>query len=146
MLPSSHKCRDKVSGVSHFHGSTESVVIKKVSRYSGAVHRSFTSRREAEDWLSRRSSTFCERILRNAEGSIALQPSSVTKSRKRMETVEHPQNTPNSNHPQGGRCDVTPPALQSDIRLSPEQKSVLNQVRQGRSVFFTGSAGQLPCA
>jgi hypothetical protein len=30
----------------------------------------------------------------------------------------------------------------SEISLSPEQTLVLNRVKDGRSVFFTGSAGQ----
>jgi hypothetical protein len=44
--------------------------------------------------------------------------------------------------------DYISPSLvpSSEILLSPEQNSVLNRVKDGRSVFFTGSAGQFHSA
>ncbi|PSS37108.1 hypothetical protein PHLCEN_2v981 [Hermanssonia centrifuga] len=48
--------------------------------------------------------------------------------------------------PAAGPMDVDPPPIpippyEEDISLSPEQQQVLNTVKEGKSVFFTGSAG-----
>jgi len=91
--------------------------------------------------------TFFEYILEIAEDSITLQPNRRTQTGQgleSLETVKNPPNIPHSNQSDdssAGNCNSITLPHKSDISLSPEQNSVLNRVREGRSVFFTGSAG-----
>ena len=59
-----------------------------------------------------------------------------------------PTQPPPSTAVEENRMNVDAPALPElapapDIQLSPEQQHVLDMVKQGKSVFFTGSAGAL---
>ena len=63
-----------------------------------------------------------------------------------VESVTYSTDTSTSNQPKDGfveNDDFIPLVPPSEISLSPEQNLVLNRVKEGRSVFFTGSAGQL---
>jgi len=60
--------------------------------------------------------------------SVALSKKALTPNQSRDGFVEND--------------DFIPLVPSSEISLSPEQNLVLNRVRDGSSVFFTGSAGQ----
>lgn len=74
-------------------------------------------------------------------GSDAPSPS----SRKGSTTPSAPNSAsshPQSVKPESSTPDAQPgPSAQEIIKLSPEQQQVLNMVKTGNSVFFTGSAG-----
>jgi hypothetical protein len=124
-----------------------------VSRYPGAIHKSFVSRKQAEDWLgvhlqgnSKTSWRFRE-ILCNLEGQPS--PSTGRSTAPSKKVSAHNTSTTKaspSSHPSHVRDPVVTTSLNvrpppSEIVLSPEQKIVLERVIQKRNVFFTGSAG-----
>lgn len=105
-----------------------------VSRWPGAMFKSFLSRKAAEEWAAMpagqplpsvdtvdegRASPSTPADFDSTELSISFSPPSA---------VDHPQTLP------------SPPPSQGII-LSPEQKKVLAKVERGENVFFTGSAG-----
>lgn len=82
-----------------------------------------------------------ESVTLHSHGVILDEPKS-----KDVESVTYSTNTSTSNQPKDGfveNDDFIPLVTPSEISLSPEQNLVLNRVKEGRSVFFTGSAGQL---
>ncbi|KAF9023412.1 hypothetical protein BDZ89DRAFT_166822 [Hymenopellis radicata] len=91
---------------------------KNVKRYPGAKHKSFPTRREAQEWLD----------VQALRGSIP----------RRGPPPSAPKRTP----PTGG-AKTEPPSTKdsTEIILSPEQQDVLRRVSSGQNVFFTGSAG-----
>ena len=121
-----------------------------MSRFSGAVHRSFKSEKEAADWLARRSPIRSWHItafkLKGMADSIPLNPIPDNQKEKDVDCLAHSADTSTPNQPKENIAendDFTPLVPPSEVSLSPEQNSVLNLVKAGRSVFFTGSAGQL---
>ncbi|KAI9059698.1 hypothetical protein FKP32DRAFT_1579535 [Trametes sanguinea] len=100
---------------------------EEVSRYSGAIHKSFRSLAEARAWLLGIADAAKER----PSTSVHVDPGAQS-----------------SQFDIGIPMDVEAPAPADNespeeerIQLSPEQQAALNMVKQGRNVFFTGSAG-----
>ncbi|KAI0336181.1 hypothetical protein GY45DRAFT_587773 [Cubamyces sp. BRFM 1775] len=153
-----------------------------VSRYSGAMHKSFRSLAEARAWLL----GVADAAVADAAppysypGASSSQASSSQEepptqycttqeavSVKDEETEDVPmvpsQHTIEIDGPAAPSTQPIPPtaaaaddtgmnvdvpaapelAPPQEIRLSPEQQHVLDMVKQGKSVFFTGSAGEL---
>ncbi|EFI28655.1 DNA repair and recombination protein pif1 [Coprinopsis cinerea okayama7 len=94
----------------------------KVSRYPGAVHKSFKTRKEAENWLGDHSSKELKKEFFQPHGS-AYRTKEKSPSQKLLPEAK-PQLQPSA-----------------AIVLSPEQTQVLDRVKAGQNVFFTGSAG-----
>ncbi|KAI8995452.1 hypothetical protein BD414DRAFT_513230 [Trametes punicea] len=96
---------------------------EEVSRYSGAIHKSFRTLPEARAWLLG---------VADAAVSDATPPYSFQQAPPEVENdasmqIDHPPES------------AIPPA--EEIKLSPEQQQVMDMVKRGESVFFTGSAG-----
>ncbi|KAI0085673.1 P-loop containing nucleoside triphosphate hydrolase protein [Irpex rosettiformis] len=112
-----------------------------VSRFSGAVFKSFLSRSQAEEWLH--AGMDIDAPLANDMLPTAPHPrNSVPR-----ETIKASLTSPSglSTPPGDLEMDVSvepsePPPVPT-IKLSPEQEHVLKLVKSGTSVFFTGSAG-----
>ncbi|KAJ7293180.1 PIF1-like helicase-domain-containing protein [Mycena rebaudengoi] len=100
-----------------------------VSRYPGAIHKSFNSLEQAETWLA------------SALSIQALQPSGLA------ETSRAPEAHIGDSGARRFQVSTTPvqsvnaEAITSKICLSSEQTAVLQRVKQGQSTFFSGSAG-----
>ncbi|KIL71842.1 hypothetical protein M378DRAFT_155465 [Amanita muscaria Koide BX008] len=92
---------------------------EKVSRFPHAEFKSFISQELAEEWLRARS------ILSDVESANA--------SREPFKDPEPPHPEPAS--------DATTCSPPQDVKLSQRQERVLEHVKAGNSVFFTGSAG-----
>ncbi|KAF8349807.1 PIF1-like helicase-domain-containing protein [Amanita rubescens] len=90
----------------------------KVSRFPGSVFKSFSSRQEAEQWLTTRAPH--SDPAPEPQNQSLLDPPCVL-----------PDPEPSS----------TGPPPKAEIALSRDQQRILDHVKQGRSVFFTGSAG-----
>ena len=123
----------------------------KVSRFPGAVHKSFDSHKEAADWLARRSPIRYWHItaLKSMADSVSLNSRRVIpdllKSNQKSKEVDYmTYSGPNKPKDDFAENDeFIPLAPPSEVSLSQEQNMVLNLVKDGRSVFFTGSAGRL---
>ncbi|EGO02745.1 hypothetical protein SERLA73DRAFT_47226 [Serpula lacrymans var. lacrymans S7.3] len=99
--------------------------IIKVSRFPGAVHKSFTSRAEAEAWLHAAKSPEYSSAHASISGPSVLAASHDYSQKDSVETTFIPLDGP----------------LLPQMPLSDEQSRVLDLVKRGRSIFFTGSAG-----
>ncbi|KAJ7462773.1 PIF1-like helicase-domain-containing protein [Mycena galericulata] len=107
---------------------------ENVSRFPGAVHKSFTSIGQAEAWLA---------------SSLSLQSSTQSQSAPRSTDFFRSQKPYSrsgisSRHispPAAARTSPQTEARTSTIILSDEQNTVLERIRQGKSTFFSGSAG-----
>ncbi|KAI0733983.1 PIF1-like helicase-domain-containing protein, partial [Fomitopsis betulina] len=87
-----------------------------VSRHPGAVHKSFKSLSQAQEWLKDCNTTDRTSTLPARDVLPDATSDAVADALKNM-------------------------TLTPDIVLSPEQQAVLDMVKAGRNVFFTGSAG-----
>lgn len=70
-----------------------------------------------------------------------------------MKDVALDDTTPPRDDPvQPSSSDAAPPVsefdvysdIETDVQLSPEQQDILNTIKGGRNIYFTGPAGQLP--
>ncbi|KAH7929346.1 hypothetical protein BV22DRAFT_131733 [Leucogyrophana mollusca] len=112
-----------------------------VSRWPSAVHKSFTSRSAAEDWI--RSPTHSV-----TPSSSASMPPSDTSERvvlpgsSKLIPLQAKTSKPSFQEEDYIPLDVdAPEPLQTGVDLSNEQRMVLEMVQRGENVFFTGSAG-----
>lgn len=106
----------------------------QVSRYPGAVHKSFTSLSQAEEWLAqfppapgRLHSTYLPHV------SCLVASEWIAQKKNLAEAVPTMQDSSKK---------VTN-AEASPLALSSEQNKVLQLVKTHKNVFFTGSAGAL---
>lgn len=111
-----------------------------VSRWPNAIHKSFRSRLEAEEWLALTGPTSSMEPMSSSGPSVpsTFKPSLARSNQALQAGGQAP--TP------GGRDRTpietsTPGPLPESIVLSEEQKNVLQRVERGENVFFTGSAG-----
>jgi hypothetical protein len=85
--------------------------------------------------------------LTDTTDSVALHVDRAIPNKPKLDDVAYKfTNTSPSNQPKDGfteNDDYIPLVPSSEVSLSPEQTLVLNRVKDGRSVFFTGSAGLL---
>ncbi|RDB29689.1 ATP-dependent DNA helicase PIF1 [Hypsizygus marmoreus] len=104
---------------------------EKVSRYPGAVHKSFPSLTLAEEWLASKQ---------DLHGAKHNPSPPVQTSESQAVTILSQTSSSASNEAEEseGPSLLSPPQI---VLLSPEQRLVLDRVKHGRSVFFTGSAG-----
>ncbi|EPT04426.1 hypothetical protein FOMPIDRAFT_44005 [Fomitopsis schrenkii] len=93
------------------------MAISQVSRYPGATHKSFKSLSQAQEWLNSAPNIDCD-TARDV-------PPDATSEASHDEAADALKNM----------------TLAPNIDLSPEQQAVLDMVKDGRNVFFTGSAG-----
>ncbi|KAG9223170.1 hypothetical protein CCMSSC00406_0000141 [Pleurotus cornucopiae] len=113
--------------------------------FPGSTHKSFPSRREAEDWL-KVPVPYAQAAPKTLSGTQRFHP--ITAGRRHLGSIP-PRATPSTSSaaPDEGEsvdfgADVIPLEPQTpDVKLSPEQAAVLNKVKSGKSIFFTGSAG-----
>lgn len=143
------------------------VIGMQVSRYPGAVHKSFTSRTQAEEWMkvpipcSLLPTTWPFGLLLNvtpvslgfSHGKALLEdnvPSNIRILAQASTLPSVPKvpmretgSTPREPTPILSDRDtgLSTPDCVSQIVLSSEQAKVLQMVQQGQNVFFTGSAG-----
>ncbi|TFY61108.1 hypothetical protein EVG20_g7185 [Dentipellis fragilis] len=133
----------------------------EVSRHPGAIHKSFTSRIAAEQWLApalsrlgsssqetgdsndpELTSQDGESVYEDACQSLtgtpgpSSQPMEVSESNVPKDTV-----LPTASLEPPATADPVPEPEPEEIVLSSEQKAILELVKSGRNVFFTGSAG-----
>ncbi|RXW23836.1 hypothetical protein EST38_g2009 [Candolleomyces aberdarensis] len=141
----------------------------KVSRFPGAVHKSFRSRKEAQDWLACGwifTATLLDfefehglphsKASASTSGSGPQTPIVISDdedglpkpSRKPTPIIvldddDEPPSAAKNSHvaAEPAALDPVPPKPKTAIVLSPEQQTVLNAVRAEKNVFFTGSAG-----
>ncbi|TFK30736.1 hypothetical protein FA15DRAFT_27710 [Coprinopsis marcescibilis] len=99
----------------------------KVSRYPGAVHKSFKTRKEAEAWLGEHNAQ--PQPLQSA----FFQPHGNGKPAMKK------NKKPSTSRPREDDEEVI--LDEPEVKLSPEQRDVLERVKAGKNVFFTGSAG-----
>ncbi|OAX43617.1 hypothetical protein K503DRAFT_680682 [Rhizopogon vinicolor AM-OR11-026] len=118
----------EVINVFHHLMNASLKILHQVSRWPGAVHKSFRSRVEAEQWLALpRASEYLSTAITTLLSPEAPIPSSSMSS---------------SAPDVSSRIEQGTPAPRSaDITLSDEQKGVLRRVERGENIFFTGSAG-----
>lgn len=113
--------------------------------FPGSTHKSFPSRREAEDWL-KVPVPYAQAAPKTLSGTQRFHP--ITAGRRHLGSIP-PKATPSTSSaaPEEGEsvdfgADFIPLEPQApDVKLSPEQAAVLNKVKSGKSIFFTGSAG-----
>ncbi|KAJ8703095.1 hypothetical protein PTI98_001748 [Pleurotus ostreatus] len=110
--------------------------------FPGSTHKSFPSRREAEDWL-KVPVPYAQAAPKTLSGTQRFHP--ITAGRRHLGSIP-PRATPSTAPDEGESvdfdADVIPLEPQTpDVKLSPEQAAVLNKVKSGKSIFFTGSAG-----
>ncbi|KAL4268423.1 ATP-dependent DNA helicase PIF1 [Pleurotus pulmonarius] len=112
--------------------------------FPGSTHKSFASRREAEDWL-KIPVPYAQAAPKTLSGTHRFHP--ITAGRRHLGSMP-PKATPStSSAPHEGDgfengADFIPLEPQTpNVKLSPEQAAVLNTVKNGKSIFFTGSAG-----
>ncbi|KAJ7785925.1 PIF1-like helicase-domain-containing protein [Mycena metata] len=107
-----------------------------VSRFPGAVHRSFSSMEQAETWLasslSLQASNPSQTVPRSTDFRRSQKPFNQDK-RLRL-------NVP-SQIPVAPSSSSNAEASTSSMSLSAEQQAVLERVIRGQSTFFSGSAG-----
>lgn len=136
--------------------SADSITLQ-TARWPGAIHRSFSSRVKANQWILETSKT-----IRESSASLLDRYSYVNRPTLAVLTQsnarEGTEDSGRYRRRQTGRSAASGTAARiaperplhepnsgvsanSSIVLSPEQKKVLQMVREGRNVFFTGSAG-----
>ncbi|TFK36794.1 hypothetical protein BDQ12DRAFT_685892 [Crucibulum laeve] len=106
----------------------------KVSRYPGAVHKSFLSLQEAERWLA---STL------NLDSTSCFNSSTRTAMSDSKPPQFNPSQTESQHDPfvQQEEFILLEPPHKPTVVLSKEQHEILKKVKDGENVFFTGSAG-----
>ncbi|KAJ7275431.1 PIF1-like helicase-domain-containing protein [Mycena haematopus] len=105
---------------------------ENVSRYPGAVHKSFASLEQAETWLAFSLSL---QAAQSPSRSVAFPHSQKPYSRTgKLKAPTPPLEVVNAN-----RSDAE--ASPSKIILSDEQQAVLQRIKRRESIFFSGSAG-----
>ncbi|OCH92731.1 hypothetical protein OBBRIDRAFT_419513 [Obba rivulosa] len=117
---------------------------KHVSGFPGAVHKSFTNRRKAEEWLM--SGTPVNERLETSMNSLKIS-TPITNTPSRDQSPQLQEDAPEivmvpepANVTETAPLLGTSPPQGAPIILSPEQETVLRMVQRGQSVFFTGSA------
>ncbi|KAF5336912.1 hypothetical protein D9611_003448 [Ephemerocybe angulata] len=136
----------------------------EVSRYQGAVHKSFPTRKGAEEWLGRHPQSKTRQTISIPREIIVVSDSDddepPKQKKKKPEVIvidsdseDEPmplvQPSPMNPVPPGkistalAMSSMPPATAPPPVRpvLSPEQQAVLDKVIKGQSVFFTGSAG-----
>lgn len=125
---------------------------ENVSRYPGAIHKSFTTLKAAEAWLEPIFNAFTKNSVPNVRCAKLKQEVEI------IEIFDSPPPSPplppamsvNPINPMPVPVEVpgapptapaAPPTAPSAVELSPEQRDILEKVKDGRNVFFTGSAG-----
>ncbi|KAA1468462.1 hypothetical protein DENSPDRAFT_466766 [Dentipellis sp. KUC8613] len=132
---------------------------ENVSRHPGAIHKSFTSKIAAEQWLapalSRLGSSSQETDDSNAAELTSQDGESIYEDACQSLTgtpgpSSQPMDVSDSSVPKDAvlpTASLEPPATADpepeEIVLSSEQKAILELVKSGKNVFFTGSAGVL---
>ncbi|TFK57661.1 hypothetical protein OE88DRAFT_1651514 [Heliocybe sulcata] len=118
-------------------------------RIPGAVHKSFTTRSQAEAWLNEPVKNVVPMYWRTMPDSdgwplpTGLSATSVIQSPDDLKRPDTPgpsilEKRPDWDH----EADFLPfEEAPNKIVLSDEQEAILNLVQQGKNVFFTGSAG-----
>ncbi|EIW64956.1 uncharacterized protein TRAVEDRAFT_108798 [Trametes versicolor FP-101664 SS1] len=120
--------KQKFYAVHNGRGGTQIYTTwEEVSRFSGAIHKSFRSLPEARAWLL----GFFHDAMDVDTTLVNTQPPPA----KSQQDAVMPDATPAPAVP----APAPPPA--QEIQLSPDQQRVLDMVKRGESVFFTGSAG-----
>ncbi|KAF5377180.1 hypothetical protein D9615_006334 [Tricholomella constricta] len=120
---------------------------EKVTRYPSAVFKSFPSRKQAEDWLAskvdlsagRNSALVAPASPHLIDDDMLSQPIEPTRQGT-FERDYYDLCTPSPDISISSQSNI-PVGPPPSVSLSPEQQQVLDRVKQGRSVFFTGSAG-----
>ncbi|OJA18310.1 hypothetical protein AZE42_09348 [Rhizopogon vesiculosus] len=127
-----------------------------VSRWPGAVHKSFRSRAEAEQWLALpRASEYLSTTITAITTPLSPEapiPSSSMSSSASSVSSRIEQGVARSQHTKTLKQQPTSPGMDwiptetpappsADITFSDEQKGVLRMVERGENIFFTGSAG-----
>lgn len=164
------KCRERVSCTPFGWLLNPSKFALQVDRWPGAVHKSFTSRSQAERWLaepitrkfdpilppSRTSTHFLTKgpvIVVDDDSMLPGSSSNASHRRILPEALTRPlPPVINQGDPQPKRAYMSntwrdgEKSSKIDTNKGPtlsyEQRAVLDMVKQGRNVFFTGSAGQ----
>lgn len=112
---------------------------ENVSRYPGAVHKSFKTISQAEDWLATALDMTPMTDIKPPESSLPMSAPDPNRPWRKGNKSRSPEVTPSSS--------LTPAEVESSrapdakINLSAEQIQVLDKVKAGKNVFFTGSAG-----
>ncbi|GJE87828.1 ATP-dependent DNA helicase PIF1 [Phanerochaete sordida] len=125
-----------------------------VTRFPDAAHKSFNARAAAEAWIKDGGYTLpppSEHISSRSNASSMCggdaaavnSMSSIPAGGSNSTAQPKPSEQPTQAAPPAPQTSatLTTGALSTSIRLSPEQQQVLNKVKAGESVFFTGSAG-----
>ncbi|GLB36504.1 putative dna repair and recombination [Lyophyllum shimeji] len=99
---------------------------EKITRYPSALYKSFPSQKQADEWLASK----VDSRARSRPASDLVPPDI---------TMLPPRDPPVSQ--EWDEEDSLPLSEPPSVSLSSEQQEVLDRVKQGRSVFFTGSAG-----
>ncbi|KAF7367214.1 ATP-dependent DNA helicase PIF1 [Mycena sanguinolenta] len=106
---------------------------KNVSRYPGAIHKSFSSLEHAETWLA-------SSISLQAAPSSSRPVDSFSHSQKPYSRIAKPK-APTLAPEVVKAYRSNTEASTSKITLSDEQQAVLQRIKRGENIFFSGSAG-----
>ncbi|CCM00349.1 uncharacterized protein FIBRA_02379 [Fibroporia radiculosa] len=109
-----------------------------VARYPGAVHKSFTSLSQAQEWLAEALPT---NTLAGELSRATMEAMDVDSVPTQTRRVVKSTITSSGRVPTPAPALGNPPNTENTVQLSPEQKAVLELVKEGKNVFFTGSAG-----
>ncbi|KAG1757962.1 PIF1-like helicase-domain-containing protein [Suillus lakei] len=114
-----------------------------VSRWPGAIHKSFRSHLEAEEWLALPRPILLPSSSMEPMSSSESSVSSAFERRvARPKQAKAEKQPPTSEGRDRTPIEILEPGPSSDsIVLSDEQKNVIRRVERGENVFFTGSAG-----
>lgn len=118
----------------------------KVLRFPGAIHKGFGSLQEAENWLAASKSSTLPVSSLATDGSQSNAHTSLcsTARHQRQISKKDSQAIDSQSSYKSALVHDDDSSLRpttSAVTLSPEQNAVLNKVKAGKSVFFTGSAG-----
>ncbi|KAF5384756.1 hypothetical protein D9757_006264 [Collybiopsis confluens] len=113
------------------------------TRYAGAKHKGFSTYQDAQVWLT--SQLALDRNSSSASNSdiefTSFNPTPPASKSQQMQDVSGDSDIEFVDPPSPPASTLTASVEPPEINLSPEQKKVLNKVKNGRNVFFTGSAG-----
>ncbi|VDC01939.1 unnamed protein product [Peniophora sp. CBMAI 1063] len=114
-----------------------------VHRFPGAVYKSHLTLREAEDWLARQDAVSRSRVPSHGYTLQGEMPVAGRSGKSGDDFIRLEPDEPRTGMSTGGSISHPTGVMPTggEIQLSAEQRAILERVRRGESLFFTGPAG-----